>query len=81
MNPKQLAAEAAIPFIQDGMVLGLGTGSTADFFLLALAEAINTGRVKNIVGVPTSRQSEHRSQELGIPLTTLAKHPVLDVTV
>jgi ribose 5-phosphate isomerase A len=81
MNPKQRAAEAAIPFIRDGMVLGLGTGSTADFFLLALAAAIASGKLKNISGVPTSRQSEHRSQELGIPLTTLGKHPSLDVTV
>jgi ribose 5-phosphate isomerase A len=81
MNPKQLAAEAAIPFIRDGMVIGLGTGSTADFFLLALADALNTGKLKSIVGVPTSRQSEHRAQELGIPLTTLGKHPVLDLTV
>jgi ribose 5-phosphate isomerase A len=81
MNPKQRAAQAALPFIRDGMIVGLGTGSTADFFLIALAEALKGGRVKNIVGIPTSRQAEHRSQELGIPLTTLAQSPVIDVTV
>jgi ribose 5-phosphate isomerase A len=81
MNPKQRAAEAAIPFLHDNMVIGLGTGSTADFFLQALAAALASGKLKNISGVPTSRQSEHRAIELGIPLTTLGKHPVLDLTV
>jgi ribose 5-phosphate isomerase A len=81
MNPKQRAAEAALPFLHSGMVVGLGTGSTADFFLVALAEALKSGRLKDIVAVATSRQSEHRSQELGIPLTTLAQAPVIDVTV
>jgi ribose 5-phosphate isomerase A len=81
MNPKQRAAEAAIPFLRDGMVVGLGTGSTADFFLQALGAVIASGALKSISGVPTSRQSEHRAAELGIPLTTLGKNPVLDVTV
>jgi ribose 5-phosphate isomerase A len=81
MNAKQRAAEAAIPYLRDGMVIGLGTGSTADFFLQALGAAISNGRLKSILGVPTSRQSEHRAEELGIPLTTLGKQPLLDVTV
>jgi ribose 5-phosphate isomerase A len=81
MNPKQRAAEAAIPFISSGMVLGLGTGSTADFFLQALGAAVTSGKLTRISGVPTSRQSEHRAMELGIPLTSLAKNPVIDVTV
>jgi ribose 5-phosphate isomerase A len=81
MNPKQRAAEAALPFIHDGMVLGLGTGTTADFFLLALAAAIANHSLKRITGVPTSRQSEYRAMELGIPLTALGKNPNIDVTV
>ncbi len=81
MNPKQLAAEAAIPFLLSGMTIGLGTGSTADFFLQALAASLANGKLKDIAGVPTSRQSEHRAIELGIPLTSLGKHPVLDLTV
>ncbi len=81
MNPKQRAAEAALPFIRSGMVVGLGTGSTADFFLQALGAAIKAGHVRDIVGVPTSRQSEHRAEELGIPLSTLVRSPVIDVTV
>ncbi len=81
MNPKQRAAEAALPFIKSGMILGLGTGSTADFFLQALSVAIASGTLTNIAGVPTSRQSEYRAMELGIPLTNLAKNPSIDVTV
>jgi ribose 5-phosphate isomerase A len=81
MNPKQRAAEAAIAYVADGMTIGLGTGSTADQFLIALSAALKSGRLKNIVGVPTSRKSEQRSEELGIPLTTLAAHPKLDVTI
>jgi ribose 5-phosphate isomerase A len=81
MNPKQRAAEAAIEYVTDGMIIGLGTGSTADEFLIALSAALKSGRLKNIVGVPTSLQSLHRSEELGISLTTLAEHPRLDVTI
>jgi ribose 5-phosphate isomerase A len=81
MNPKQLAAEAALGHVQSGMIVGLGTGSTADFFLIALADAIRTGKLRDIRGVPTSKQSERRSVEMGIPLVSLAQHPVCDVTV
>ena len=80
-GPKQRAAEAALPFIRSGMTIGLGTGTTADFFLVALGAALKRGELTGIVGVPTSRQSEARASELGIPLTTLAQHPVLDLTV
>src|SRR3954464_15618849 len=73
MSPKQRAAEAAMKFVRDGMVVGLGTGSTADLFLQALAAPLKDGRVRNVRGVPTSRQSERRAQHLGIPLTTLAE--------
>ncbi|MGB7157894.1 MAG: ribose-5-phosphate isomerase RpiA [Tepidisphaeraceae bacterium] len=72
MNPKQRAAEASLQFVRDGMVVGLGTGSTADYFLQALAAALRAGRLKNVRGIPTSRQSERRAEHLGIPLITLA---------
>ena len=81
MNPKQRAAEAAMKFVHDGMIVGLGTGSTADEFLKCVAAALKAGTLRNIRGVPTSRQSERRSQELGIPLGTLADCPTPDVTV
>jgi ribose 5-phosphate isomerase A len=81
MNPKQRAAEAAVAFVKSGMVVGLGTGSTADEFLKALAAAISSGRLRDIRGVPTSRQSEQRARELGIPLVSLAECPNPDVTI
>jgi len=81
MNPKQLAAEAALPLIESGMVVGLGTGSTADFLIKALGDAIAEGKLKDIRGVPTSVQSERRARELGIPLTTLAECPHPDLTI
>ena len=81
MNPKQRAAEAALKFVRSGMIVGLGTGSTADEFLKALAAAIKAGTLRNIRGVPTSRQSELRARELGIPLETLAHCPHPDVTI
>ena len=81
MNPKQRAAESALEFVQSGMIVGLGTGSTADFFLKALAAALKSGQFRDIRGVPTSRQSEKRAQELGIPLATLVDCPHPDVTI
>ncbi|MDB5297004.1 MAG: ribose 5-phosphate isomerase [Phycisphaerales bacterium] len=81
MNPKQRAADAALKYVESGMVVGLGTGSTADQFLRALAAAIAAGTLTGIRGVPTSLQSERRARELGIPLSTLAETPRPDVTV
>jgi ribose 5-phosphate isomerase A len=81
MNPKQRAAEAALSYLRDGMRIGIGTGSTADYFIEALGSALKSGKLRDIVGVPTSRQSERRAGELGIPLATLAQCPRLDVTV
>ena len=81
MNPKQRAAEAAVSYVRDGMVVGLGTGSTADCFLLALATALRSGKLKNLRGVPTSRQSEKRANELGIPLASLSECPSPNITI
>lgn len=81
MNPKQRAAEAAVSLLQSGQVLGLGTGSTADFFLIALANALKAGQLRDIRGIPTSIQSERRANELGIPLLDFDKRPFADITV
>jgi ribose 5-phosphate isomerase A len=81
MSAKQRAAEAALKYVGSGMVIGLGTGSTAEFFIIALADAIKAGRIKDVKGVPTSKQSERQAQGLGIPLATLAQCPLCDVTV
>ncbi len=81
MNGKQRAAEAAISLLQNDQIVGLGTGSTADFFLIALGNALKSGQLNGIRGIPTSVQSERRAQELGIPLLDFSKQPFADITV
>lgn len=81
MNPKQCAADAALSYVKNGMVVGLGTGSTADYFLQALGNALKSGKLTGIRGVPTSLQSHRRAQELHIPLATLLECPNPDVTI
>lgn len=81
MTPKERAGQAALAFIKDGMNVGLGTGSTAKLFIDALGAAIKEGKIKNIKGIPTSVRSEEQAKQLGIPLTTFAQTPALDVTV
>lgn len=78
---KRLAAERAVAFVEDGMVLGLGTGSTARHVLDVLAERRAAGELRGIVGVPTSRETGRIARELGIPLTSLEKEPRLDLTI
>src|SRR5436309_1862826 len=81
MDPKQRAGEAALTYVRDGMLVGLGTGSTTWHFINALGWALRDGKLKNIKGVPTSIRSEQQAKDLGIPLTTLAENPRLDVAV
>jgi ribose 5-phosphate isomerase A len=78
---KQRAAQQAIQYVEDGMVLGLGTGSTTAFFIDLLAEHLQTGIIKNVLAVPTSTATAVRAQELNIPLTSLARRPRLDLAV
>jgi len=78
---KRAAAEAAIVRVESGMVLGLGTGSTVRHLLDLLADALREGRLTDIVGVPTSRQTEKRALALGIPLLELGEGPVPDLTI
>lgn len=63
------------------MILGLGTGSTARHVVEVIAERRARGELKNIRGVPTSRATHDLAGELGIPLTTLDKHPRLDLAI
>ena len=78
---KQQAAHAAVEWIENGMIVGLGTGSTVRFALEKIAEKIRTGELQHIAGIPSSEQTELRSRELGIPLTDFAAHTVIDVTI
>ena len=81
MNFKEQAARQALTYVQDGMVLCLGTGSTTAYFVDLLGEQLRRGALRNIVGVPTSVGTQERARALGIPLSTLAEHPKLDLAV
>jgi ribose 5-phosphate isomerase A len=78
---KHAAAIAGAGYIQDGMRVGLGTGSTVGYLLDYIAEQRSRGEWQNIRGVPTSRATEMRVRKLGIPLCTLAEAPELDLTI
>jgi ribose 5-phosphate isomerase A len=78
---KRLAAERAVEFVEDGMVLGLGTGSTARHVVEILAERLRDGTLRDITGVPTSKATERHAQEVGLPLITLEYEPRLDLTI
>jgi ribose 5-phosphate isomerase A len=76
---KEAAARASLRFIQDGQVVGLGTGSTADCFIKLLGEQVKQGM--RIRGIPTSDRSRELAMSLGIPLTTLDECQEIAVTV
>lgn len=81
MNLKGQAARRALTYVRSGMVLGLGSGSTTAHFIDLLGEQVRSGALCDIVGVPTSEATASRARALGIPLTTLADHPRLDLAV
>ncbi len=78
---KQKAAHRAVEFVDSGMVVGLGTGSTTAFAVIRIGERLKSGDLKNIVGIPTSIRTETLAGELGIPLGGLDDQPVIDVTI
>ena len=78
---KRQAAEHALQYIQSGMTLGLGTGSTATHMLHVLAEALRNGQLHNIVGVPTSDAIGVLARQLGVPTATLDERPQLDLAL
>jgi ribose 5-phosphate isomerase A len=69
---KKQAAYQALGHVQSGMTLGLGSGSTATYFIQSLGQKLKTGELKNVVGVPSSKRSETLARELGIPLEELS---------
>lgn len=79
MNPKQLAAEKAAEFVQDGMLVGLGTGSTAYWAIRKLGERVRNGL--SIRAVPSSAATEAQALEIGIPLASFAEIDRLDIYI
>jgi ribose 5-phosphate isomerase A len=78
---KQQAAEYAVQWVQSGMVIGLGTGSTAIWAVRRIGALLGTGQLSNILGIPSSSITEKEARRLNIPLTTLNDHPVIDLTI
>lgn len=76
---KQAAALTAIEQIRDGMVVGLGTGSTAALAVAALGERVKQGL--KIIGIPTSERTATQARQVGIELTDFAAHPRIDLTI
>jgi len=76
---KVKAAEAALAHVEDGMRLGIGTGSTAEEFVRLLAEKVHGGL--KVEGVPTSERTARLCVELGVPLKSLEELPELDLTI
>jgi len=76
---KEAAGRAAAKLVRDGDVVGLGTGSTAYFAVVALGERVKAGL--KIIGIPTSVQTAELARTVGIPLTTLDEHPEIDITI
>ena len=78
---KMVGYKAVDDYVKSGMVVGLGTGSTAYFAVERVGELLKSGALTDIVCIPTSVQTKEQAESLGIPLTTLATHSALDVAI
>jgi ribose 5-phosphate isomerase A len=76
---KRAAAESAVTQVKDGMVVGLGSGSTAALAVSALGRRVREGL--RIAGIPTSERTAAQARALDIPLTTLGEHSQIDLTI
>jgi ribose 5-phosphate isomerase A len=76
---KRTAAEKAAEDVKDGMIVGLGSGTTAAHVVNALGRRVKAGL--RIIGIPTSEQTAAHATQLGIPISTLGEHPVIDLTI
>jgi len=81
MNLKEQAAREALNYVKTDMVIGLGTGSTVKFFTEMLGEKIKSGEIKNIIAIPTSEDTANLAKQVGIPLSSLEDHEILDIAV
>mmetsp|Transcript_1581 Transcript_1581/g.4690 ORF Transcript_1581/g.4690 Transcript_1581/m.4690 type:complete len:284 (+) Transcript_1581:100-951(+) len=78
---KQQAAWKAVEYVSSGMVLGLGTGSTAAYAVDRIGDLLESGELKDIIGVPTSERTYEQAKGRGIPLATLSEQPKLDLAI
>lgn len=78
---KRQSAERAVEFVQPGMLVGLGTGSTAIFATRRIAHLLHDGHLKDILGFATSEAVRQEAQRLGIPMTTEEMPHAIDLTI
>ena len=78
---KKDAGEKAAEYVESGMVVGLGTGSTAVHAVRAIGRMLQNGRLHNILGIPTSEETRQEAERLGIPLTSFDENPIIDITI
>jgi ribose 5-phosphate isomerase A len=78
---KQEAAWRAVELVESGMVVGLGSGSTAGFATQRIAARIRAGELENIVGIPSSDNTGRLAKQLGIPLADFDEHQQIDVNI
>ena len=78
---KQQAAERAVEYVESGMVVGLGTGSTAVHAVRRIGALLAEGRLQRIVGIPTAEVTAREAARCGIPLGALDDYPIVDVTI
>jgi ribose 5-phosphate isomerase A len=76
---KEAAAESAVTQVKDGMIVGLGSGSTAALAVNAIGKRVREGL--RIIGIPTSEQTAEQARGLGIPLSNLGEHAQIDLTI
>src|SRR5213078_4147437 len=78
---KQEAAVRAVEFVESGMVVGLGGGSTAALAIRRIAELLQQGRLHDVAGIPCALSVGAEAQRLGIPITTLEDCAAIDLTI
>jgi ribose 5-phosphate isomerase A len=78
---KMTGYKAVDDYVTSGMVVGLGTGSTAYYAVERLGQKLKSGELKDVVAIPTSVRTRDQALDLGIPLVSLDTHPVLDVAI
>ncbi len=81
MNLKEAAAKHALKYVESGMTLGLGSGSTTSIFIDLLGARFSARELTDIQAVPTSEATAERARKWGIPLTNLSEHPTMDLAV
>lgn len=78
---KRQAAYEAVKLVQSGMVVGLGTGTTAIWATRRIGELIASGELHDIIGIPTSDATAREARSLAIPLSTLQDNPLIDISI